>query len=84
MPIPSSWPLPTGLGGLVGNGIITFPAFILGDNFSGFFAFLVALVLAVPLPFLAKFVFANNSPDMDDEVSPVSYTHLTLPTICSV
>ena len=69
MPVPSSWPLPTGLGGLVGNGIITFPAFLLGDSFSGFFAFLVALVLAVPLPFLAKFVFANNSPDMDDEVS---------------
>jgi len=69
MPVPSSWPLPTGLGGLVGNGIIAFPAFILGDSFNGFFAFLVALVLAAPLPFLAKFVFSNNAPDLEDEVS---------------
>ena len=69
MPVPSSWPLPTGLGGLVGNGMITFPAFILGDSFSGFFAFLVALVLAIPLPFLAKFVFTNNSPNIENGVS---------------
>ena len=69
MPVPSSWPLPTGLGGLVGNGMIAFPAFLLGDSFNGFFAFLVALALAVPLPFLAKFVFSNNSPDIEDGVS---------------
>ena len=69
MPVPASWPLPTGLGGLVGNGIVAFPIFILGDSFSGIFAFLVALLLAASLPFLAKFVFRNNTADIEDEIS---------------
>ncbi|MEP1443081.1 MAG: DNA translocase FtsK [Hyphomicrobiales bacterium] len=69
MPVPSSWPLPTGLGGLVGNGIIALPAFLLGDSFSGFFAVVVAIILAIPLPFLAKFVFANNTVEFEDEIS---------------
>ena len=69
MPVPSSWPLPTGLGGLVGNGITAFPAFLLSDSFNGFFAVLVAIILAIPLPFLAKFVFANNTVELADEIS---------------
>ena len=29
-------------------------------------------------------LFENASPDLENEITAVSYTHLTLPTICSV
>eukprot|EP00975_Prorocentrum_lima_P011983 2545055-Prorocentrum_lima.AAC.1 len=39
----------------------------------------VALVRAAPLLLPCETLFAH-----DETLSPVSYTHLTLPTICSV
>ncbi len=45
---PASWPLPTGLGGLVGSGFTTLAQTVLGQTPSGVVAILYALILLPP------------------------------------
>ncbi len=42
--IPQSWPLPLGLGGVIGDMVLRLPAFLLGEV-SGFIAVILGLVL---------------------------------------
>lgn len=46
--VPRSWPLPTGLGGMVGNGFSSLAGFVLGHSPAGAEAVLYGLVLVPP------------------------------------
>ena len=61
LPVPETWPLPTGLGGIIGNAIIAIPSFFFADGLSGTFSLIFATILALPLPFLLKQAFVTKS-----------------------
>lgn len=65
--VPLSWPLPTGLGGIVGGLILAIPAYFLGE-LTGLTYVVIGMVLTIPLPFLLKRAF--HTPRSDDEVKP--------------
>src|SRR5690606_19078588 len=44
LPVPSGWPLPTGLGGVAGDIVLYLPVVFLGAEPAGFAAFLIGLV----------------------------------------
>jgi S-DNA-T family DNA segregation ATPase FtsK/SpoIIIE len=48
IPMPQSWPLPSGLGGLVGSGFTMLAGLITGDNPQAITAALFAVILAAP------------------------------------
>ena len=52
LPVPATWPMPTGLGGITGNGIIAIPFLFLSDALSGYLSPILAILLALPIPFL--------------------------------
>ncbi|WP_026480285.1 DNA translocase FtsK [Ahrensia sp. 13_GOM-1096m] len=47
-PTTQAWPMPTGLGGVMGDMVLKIPGLFLGGYPQGFFAFLVGAVLFVP------------------------------------
>jgi S-DNA-T family DNA segregation ATPase FtsK/SpoIIIE len=47
LPVPVTWPLPTGLGGAIGDLLTGIPAFFIGGSPSGLSAFATVLVVAV-------------------------------------
>lgn len=62
LPAPDTWPMPTGLGGIIGHGIIAVPLLFIGDALSGYLISILAVILALPLPFLfAKAFFTAKS-----------------------
>ncbi len=48
LPAPESWPLPTGLGGLIGSGFTNLAALVTGDNPQPVTAWLFAIILLAP------------------------------------
>jgi S-DNA-T family DNA segregation ATPase FtsK/SpoIIIE len=48
MPAPQSWPLPTGLGGLIGTGFSNLAALVTGDDPQPVTAWLFAIILLAP------------------------------------
>ena len=52
---PVGWPLPSGLGGVVGDMVLSIPAFFLGGYPSGFSGTVVALIVAIPGSWLFLF-----------------------------
>lgn len=48
IPTTETWPLPTGLGGALGDMFLKLPATIIGDFPSGILAFLLAVMLSAP------------------------------------
>jgi S-DNA-T family DNA segregation ATPase FtsK/SpoIIIE len=46
--MPASWPLPTGLGGLIGNGFVSLASMIAGEVPQGVTAALFAIIIAIP------------------------------------
>jgi S-DNA-T family DNA segregation ATPase FtsK/SpoIIIE len=49
---PQTWPLPTGLGGVFGDLVLSLPSYFLGNYPTGLIAALIAVVLAVPTGWL--------------------------------
>ncbi|MFD1696023.1 FtsK/SpoIIIE family DNA translocase [Roseibium aestuarii] len=73
LPVPESWPLPTGLGGFMGDGIHTVPALLTGNLTEGAATILGALGLGLPAIFclvVATGVFGRA--DRSDEVELAS------------
>lgn len=55
LPSPETWPLPTGLGGVIGDMLLKLPATIIGDYPTGILAFMLgALILPMALWLLLK------------------------------
>ncbi|MEP3524277.1 MAG: DNA translocase FtsK [Hyphomicrobiales bacterium] len=52
LPVPETWPMPTGLGGITGNGIVAIPFLFFSDALSGYLSPILAILLALPVPFL--------------------------------
>ncbi|HET7412628.1 MAG TPA: DNA translocase FtsK [Pararhizobium sp.] len=48
LPVPKSWPLPSGLGGVLGDMVLKLPSLVLGGYPHGTVAAVFAIVLAVP------------------------------------
>jgi DNA segregation ATPase FtsK/SpoIIIE, S-DNA-T family len=53
--VPQSWPMPIGLGGVLGDLVLKLPALFLGDFPRGSAASIIIAVLAVPALFLCAF-----------------------------
>ncbi len=52
---PDTWPLPTGLGGVFGDMVLSAPAFFIGDYPTGFLGVIVAALLIAPAAWLLLF-----------------------------
>ena len=55
VPAPEGWPLPSGLGGVVGDMVLSVPAVAIGGYPTGFAAIVVALLIAAPGSWLFLF-----------------------------
>src|SRR5690606_29790814 len=55
LPAPESWPLPAGLGGVVGDVVLALPRWLLGGYPSGMSGVFVGLIIAVPGSWLFLF-----------------------------
>ncbi len=73
LPIPQSWPLPTGLGGLVGSGFTSLARFVTGSAPEGAAAILYALILTPPALVLLRISTAMQTaaqnPQITDELN---------------
>ena len=71
LPPSKAWPLPTGLGGVVGDALLRAPAWLFGAPLSGAPRFTVAIVIGiaafVALALAAGFGWRRNADDEADE-----------------
>ncbi|WP_183896376.1 FtsK/SpoIIIE family DNA translocase [Rhizobium skierniewicense] len=73
-PAPLTWPLPNGIGGVIGDMILRFPALFIGAYPTGTFATILGAIFAVPAIWLMLFASGLlGSPD-DEEDIPVAQT----------
>ncbi|MEP0322362.1 FtsK/SpoIIIE family DNA translocase [Bauldia litoralis] len=74
LPVFGTWPLPTGIGGVVGDLLLNLPAFLLGGTPTGVTAAAICTgfaVLAVVLTMKAcGFAFRRRAADVEEEVVP--------------
>ncbi|MFT4185305.1 MAG: DNA translocase FtsK, partial [Rhizobium sp.] len=54
-PAPPTWPIPNGIGGVIGDILLRFPALFIGTYPSGIFATVLGSILAVPAAWLMLF-----------------------------
>ncbi|WP_454852533.1 DNA translocase FtsK 4TM domain-containing protein [Rhizobium binxianense] len=69
-PPPLTWPIPNGIGGVIGDMILRFPALFVGAYPSGAFAIAVGCVLAVPTVWMMLFaagIIGRTEADDEDE-----------------
>ena len=73
LPPSKAWPLPTGLGGVVGDALLRAPAWLFGAPLSGAPRFTVAIVIGIAaffaLALAAGFGWRRNADDEADEAS---------------
>src|SRR6187455_3416713 len=71
LPPSKAWPLPTGLGGVVGDALLRAPAWLFGAPLSGAPRFIVAIVIGIAaffaLALAAGFGWRRNADDEADE-----------------
>ncbi|OLP42720.1 FtsK/SpoIIIE family DNA translocase [Rhizobium oryziradicis] len=68
-PPPATWPIPNGIGGVIGDMILRFPALFVGAYPTGTFAMTIGCILAVPMLWFMLFAagIIGNSEDEDVE-----------------
>ena len=69
-PAPLTWPIPNGIGGVIGDMILRFPALFVGAYPSGIFATILGCVFAVPAAWLMLFasgLVGRLDPDEDED-----------------
>ncbi len=69
-PAPMTWPIPNGIGGVVGDMILRFPALFIGAYPTGLFAMVLGAVLALPTLALLAYaagLIGNSEPEENDE-----------------
>ncbi|MBC2772505.1 DNA translocase FtsK [Rhizobium sp. AQ_MP] len=76
-PPPTTWPLPSGTGGVLGDLILRFPALFIGAYPTSTFAMILGVVLALPATWLMLFaagIVGKPAEDIDDEepVAPIA------------
>jgi S-DNA-T family DNA segregation ATPase FtsK/SpoIIIE len=70
-PAPLTWPIPNGIGGVIGDMILRFPALFVGAYPSGLFAIILGCIFAVPTAWLMLFaagIISRTLPDDEDEI----------------
>ena len=79
-PAPKTWPIPNGIGGVIGDMILRFPALFIGSYPTGVSAMALGAVLALPAAALLLFAsgfIGNGAPlDEDEPVLPLSLIHI--------
>ncbi|NTJ43402.1 DNA translocase FtsK [Agrobacterium larrymoorei] len=70
-PAPATWPLPNGIGGVIGDMILRFPALFIGAYPTGTAATILGGILALPAAWLMLFAsgLLGAADDDDDEVA---------------
>ena len=70
-PPPRTWPIPNGIGGVIGDMILRFPALFIGAYPTGIFAMVLGTVMAVPTLWLMLYAagFVANAEPEEDEAS---------------
>jgi len=81
LPRTSHWPLPSGLGGVIGDAMLRLPAWLVGAPLSGMTRILLAVVLAVlaagALTVASGFAFSAGQENDDEEEEEVDNTEHT-------
>ncbi|MES5101125.1 DNA translocase FtsK [Agrobacterium sp. BA1120] len=68
-PAPLTWPLPNGIGGVVGDMILRFPALFIGAYPTGTFATVLGVIFAIPSAWLMLFASGLlGAPDEEDDL----------------
>jgi S-DNA-T family DNA segregation ATPase FtsK/SpoIIIE len=71
LPPSTAWPLPSGLGGVVGDALLRVPAWVFGAPLFGSIRFIIAIVIGVvafvALAFAAGFGWRAGADDAEDE-----------------
>lgn len=68
-PAPLTWPLPNGIGGVIGDMILRFPALFIGAYPTGTFATILGAIFAVPAAWFMLFASGLvGSPDDEDDL----------------
>jgi S-DNA-T family DNA segregation ATPase FtsK/SpoIIIE len=69
-PAPLTWPIPNGIGGVIGDMILRFPALFVGAYPSGIFATILGCIFAVPTAWLMLFaagIVGRTEPEEDED-----------------
>jgi len=77
-PAPPTWPIPNGIGGVVGDILLRFPALFIGTYPSGVVAIVIGSVLAVPAIWLMLFgagVIGESLVEDDEDEDDYENTH---------
>lgn len=67
---PATWPLPNGIGGVIGDMILRFPALFIGAYPTGTFAMIIGCIFAVPATWMLLFasgIITGAQADEDEE-----------------
>jgi len=67
LPRSHAWPLPTGLGGVFGDGLLNVPKFVIGAPLAGFMLLAVSAVLAITMVLAIAVAAGLRRPEADAE-----------------
>ncbi|MCM2293339.1 DNA translocase FtsK [Allorhizobium sp. BGMRC 0089] len=67
-PPPRTWPLPCGIGGVIGDMILRFPALFIGTYPTGTFAMVLGALLSIPMLWLMLFAAGLIGRETEDDL----------------
>lgn len=78
LPVPETWPMPTGLGGIIGNGLLALPASLLGKTLTNETSLIGAALFALPVPVLIFKAFFAAGTAQKSEAAPEKKRHMKI------